>query len=166
MATQLQTSSTSTDQTGRLKAALEPAASYQSDLMLTKLIERGFVMPDSIDPDMAPELYAEVLCGKPIAAMRRVFENLRLGRYERYRSFLPKPAELSAMIDEAARHDREMLVVALTGRDGGGMASLLLPEDVEIRVPAKVTARIQEVHLLAIHCLCDLIDNQLFGSEE
>jgi D-sedoheptulose 7-phosphate isomerase len=59
-----------------------------------------------------------------------------------------------------------MLVVALTGRDGGGMAALLLPEDVEIRVPAKVTARIQEVHLLIIHCLCDLIDNQLFGSEE
>ena len=65
-----------------------------------------------------------------------------------------------------AAHDREMLVVALTGRDGGGMASLLLPEDVEIRVPSNVTARIQEVHLLAIHCLCDLIDSQLFGSEE
>ena len=65
-----------------------------------------------------------------------------------------------------AAHDREMTVVALTGRDGGGMASLLLPEDVEIRVPAKVTARIQEVHLLTIHCLCDLIDSQLFGSEE
>ena len=65
-----------------------------------------------------------------------------------------------------AAHDREMFVVALTGRDGGGMASLLLPEDVEIRVPSKVTARIQEVHLLAIHCLCDLIDSQLFGSEE
>lgn len=65
-----------------------------------------------------------------------------------------------------AAHDREMLVVALTGRDGGGMASLLLPEDVEIRVPAKVTARIQEVHLLVIHCLCDQIDQQLFGSEE
>ena len=65
-----------------------------------------------------------------------------------------------------AAHDREMVVVALTGRDGGGMASLLLPEDVEIRVPGQVTARIQEVHLLTIHCLCDLIDNQLFGSEE
>lgn len=65
-----------------------------------------------------------------------------------------------------AAHDREMVVVALTGRDGGGMASLLLAEDVEIRVPAQVTARIQEVHLLTIHCLCDLIDNQLFGSEE
>ncbi len=65
-----------------------------------------------------------------------------------------------------AAHDREMTVIALTGRDGGGMASLLLPEDVEIRVPAKVTARIQEVHLLVIHCLCDQIDQQLFGSEE
>ncbi|MBH9311285.1 phosphoheptose isomerase [Pseudomonas aeruginosa] len=65
-----------------------------------------------------------------------------------------------------AAHAREMLVVALTGRDGGGMASLLLPEDVEIRVPSKITARIQEVHLLAIHCRCDLIDRQLFGSEE
>jgi len=65
----------------------------------------------------------------------------------------------------AAAHDREMSVVALTGRDGGSMASLLLPEDVEIRVPASVTARIQEVHLLVIHCLCDFIDNQLFGAE-
>jgi D-sedoheptulose 7-phosphate isomerase len=65
-----------------------------------------------------------------------------------------------------AAHDRDMTVVALTGRDGGGMASLLLPEDVEIRVPSQATARIQEVHLLAIHCLCDLIDSQLFGSEE
>ena len=65
-----------------------------------------------------------------------------------------------------AAHDREMTVVALTGRDGGGMASLLLPEDVEIRVPSKITARIQEVHLLVIHCLCDQIDQQLFGSEE
>ncbi|SEL00372.1 D-sedoheptulose 7-phosphate isomerase [Atopomonas hussainii] len=65
-----------------------------------------------------------------------------------------------------AAHDRDMHVVALTGRDGGEMAALLLPDDVEIRVPSRVTARIQEVHLLAIHCLCDLIDRQLFGSEE
>ncbi|MFA5679480.1 MAG: phosphoheptose isomerase [Pseudomonas sp.] len=65
-----------------------------------------------------------------------------------------------------AAHDRDMRVVALTGRDGGAMTSLMLPDDVEIRVPARSTARIQEVHLLAIHCLCDLIDRQLFGSEE
>lgn len=65
-----------------------------------------------------------------------------------------------------AAHDREMTVVALTGREGGEIASLLLPNDVEIRVPSPRTARIQEVHLLVIHCLCDLIDCQLFGSEE
>lgn len=65
-----------------------------------------------------------------------------------------------------AAHEREMRVVALTGKDGGDMASLLLPQDIEIRVPSMVTARIQEVHLLAIHCLCDLIDWQLFGPME
>lgn len=65
-----------------------------------------------------------------------------------------------------AAHDREMRVVALTGKDGGDMTSLLLPDDIEIRVPSNVTARIQEVHLLAIHCLCDLIDWQLFGPME
>lgn len=65
-----------------------------------------------------------------------------------------------------AAHDRGMRVVALTGRDGGAMAPLLQPDDVEIRVPSSVTARVQEVHLLAIHCLCDLIDRQLFGSDE
>ncbi len=64
-----------------------------------------------------------------------------------------------------AAHDREMIVVALTGRDGGGMASLLLPEDVEIRVPSTVTARIQEVHLTCIHCICDGIDVALFGGD-
>ena len=63
---------------------------------------------------------------------------------------------------EAAR-ERSTHVVALTGRDGGAMAGLLTETDVEIRVPAQVTARIQEVHLLVIHCLCDLIDRQLFG---
>lgn len=65
-----------------------------------------------------------------------------------------------------AAHDRDMAVVALTGRDGGDMASLLGQDDCEIRVPATSTARIQEVHLLVIHCLCDLIDEQLFGSSE
>lgn len=64
-----------------------------------------------------------------------------------------------------AAHDRDMQVVALTGKDGGNMASLLTDNDVEIRVPSDVTARIQEVHLLVIHCLCDLIDCSLFGEE-
>ncbi len=64
-----------------------------------------------------------------------------------------------------AAHDREMSVIALTGRDGGAMAASLWDGDVEIRVPAESTARIQEVHLLAIHCICDLIDLHLFGAE-
>ena len=62
-----------------------------------------------------------------------------------------------------AAHDRGMKVVALSGRDGGRMAALLDAEDIEIRVPANRAARIQEVHLLAIHCLCDLIDSALLG---
>lgn len=62
-----------------------------------------------------------------------------------------------------AAHERAMKVVALSGRDGGRMTDLLAPEDVEIRVPAERTARIQEVHLVVIHCLCDLIDTTLLG---
>ena len=60
-------------------------------------------------------------------------------------------------------HDKEIQVIALTGRDGGTVASLLNEADIEIRVPSTSTARIQEVHLLISHCLCDLIDYQLFG---
>jgi D-sedoheptulose 7-phosphate isomerase len=62
-----------------------------------------------------------------------------------------------------AAHDREMPVIALSGKQGGDMASLLTADDVEIRVPSDSTARIQEVHLLAIHCICDLVDHQLLG---
>ena len=62
-----------------------------------------------------------------------------------------------------AAHERGMKVVALTGRDGGLMADIFEPGDVEIRVPATRTARIQEVHLVVIHCLCDLIDMNLLG---
>ena len=64
----------------------------------------------------------------------------------------------------SAAHERGMRVVALSGRDGGRMADLFAEGDVEIRVPATRTARIQEVHLLVIHCLCDLIDTTLLGS--
>jgi len=62
-----------------------------------------------------------------------------------------------------AAHERGVVVIALTGRDGGAMAGMLRGDDVEVRIPARSTARIQEVHLLAIHCFCDLIDAQLFG---
>ncbi len=60
-------------------------------------------------------------------------------------------------------HDRGLSVVALTGRQGGEMAKLLRPDDIELRVPADTTTRIQETHILIIHCLCDYIDQQLFG---
>ncbi|NBV76076.1 MAG: phosphoheptose isomerase [Methylococcaceae bacterium] len=59
--------------------------------------------------------------------------------------------------------DKDMTVIALTGKDGGGLAQNLKESDIEIRVPSTSTARVQEVHLLITHCLCDLIDQQLFG---
>lgn len=62
-----------------------------------------------------------------------------------------------------AAHDREMIVVALTGKSGGPLRDVLASDDVELCVPADSTARIQETHLLIIHCLCDLIDHQLFS---
>lgn len=62
-----------------------------------------------------------------------------------------------------AAHERGMRVLALTGRDGGPLARLLAEGDVEVRVPADSTARIQETHLVVIHCLCDLLDAELFG---
>jgi D-sedoheptulose 7-phosphate isomerase len=58
-----------------------------------------------------------------------------------------------------------MAIIALTGRDGGKMAQMLAPQDVHICVPHTVTARIQEVHLLTLHCLCDGIDAILFGAK-
>ena len=64
-----------------------------------------------------------------------------------------------------AAQDRGMTVVALTGRDGGEIAPTLAARDTEIRVPSARTARIQEVHLLIIHCLCDVIDSSLFPTE-
>jgi len=60
-----------------------------------------------------------------------------------------------------AAHERGLKVVALTGRDGGSVAGALGADDIEIRVPAERTCRIQEVHLLIIHALCDLIDAEL-----
>ncbi len=62
-----------------------------------------------------------------------------------------------------AARARNMTVVALTGRDGGAIGRQLGTGDIEIRVPDERTARIQEVHLVVIHCLCDVIDQALFG---
>ena len=65
-----------------------------------------------------------------------------------------------------AAHARNMGVVALSGHDGGTIAGLLSDSDVEIRVAVSSTARIQEVHLLIIHCLCDLIDQHIASQEK
>ena len=65
-----------------------------------------------------------------------------------------------------AAHAREMTVVALTGRNGGRMTERLAETDVHICVPHERTARIQEVHHLALHCICDAVDLQLLGEQE
>ena len=64
-----------------------------------------------------------------------------------------------------AAHENGMSVIALTGRNGGVMAESLEPSDIQICVAAQSTARIQEVHLLTLHCLCDAIDCLLLGVE-
>ena len=62
-----------------------------------------------------------------------------------------------------AANENEMQVIALSGKDGGAMSQVLDDNSVEIRVPSNVTARIQEVHILVIHILCELLDLQLLG---
>ena len=63
----------------------------------------------------------------------------------------------------SAAHDKNMQVIALTGGDGGDVAALLDSHDLELRAPLLAKPRIHEVHLLSLFCLCDLIDQQLFG---
>ncbi len=65
-----------------------------------------------------------------------------------------------------AAHDKEMGVIALTGYDGGKIVDHLGEKDIEVRVPAYETARVQETHLLIIHSICDIIDYRLFGHGE
>ncbi len=65
-----------------------------------------------------------------------------------------------------AAHEREMTVIALTGKSGGKIAKALKETDVDICVPSERTARIQEVHLLVLHCICDGVDYQLLGEAD
>jgi D-sedoheptulose 7-phosphate isomerase len=65
-----------------------------------------------------------------------------------------------------AAHDKEMVVVALSGRQGGKFVDTLRDTDIHICVPHERTARIQEVHLLVLHCICDAVDAQLLGDQE
>jgi D-sedoheptulose 7-phosphate isomerase len=72
-------------------------------------------------------------------------------------------ANVVAAVDAA--HDRGMRVVALTGKGGGRVGELLTADDVHICVPHTVIARIQETHILSIHCICDAVDTNLLGDE-
>ena len=74
----------------------------------------------------------------------------------------------SGNVIDAIHAAREMgvRVIGLTGNGGGKMGPLMAAEDVHICVPHKTTARIQEVHLLVLHCLCDIIDHQLLGAKQ
>ncbi len=65
-----------------------------------------------------------------------------------------------------AAHAKEMTVIALTGRGGGKLREKLTETDVHICVPHERTARIQEVHLLTLHCICDAVDLQLLGEQD
>jgi len=65
-----------------------------------------------------------------------------------------------------AAHEMGVRVIAMTGNGGGKMGAMLKPDDVHVCVPHKNTARIQEVHLLALHCMCDAIDFQMFGTKK
>ncbi len=60
-------------------------------------------------------------------------------------------------------HDKDICIIALTGNKGGMIAPLLLETDIEIRIPSNSSIHIQELHIMITHCLCDLIDHQLFG---
>ena len=73
-------------------------------------------------------------------------------------------ANVLAAIDAA--HERDMVVLALSGKGGGKMAQALRETDVHVCVPHERTARIQEVHLLVLHCLCDGVDFQLLGEQD
>ena len=64
-----------------------------------------------------------------------------------------------------AAQEKGLRIVAMTGRNGGQLAGILKSDDVLLNVESQVTARIQEVHLLILHCLCDAIDNLLFGEK-
>ena len=75
-----------------------------------------------------------------------------------------KPNNLIQAI--SAAHEKDMSVIALLGDRGGDIASVLESNDLEIQVPVESVTRVHEIHLLCITCICDLIDQQLFGAED
>ena len=65
-----------------------------------------------------------------------------------------------------AAQAKDMVVIALTGRDGGAMGRMLRPQDFHLNVAHSRTMRVQEIHLLVIHCLCEVVDNVIYGEKQ
>lgn len=101
------------------------------------------------------EQYLENLFAKPLRALAQEGDILVLYSDGNEAISLNKAIE--------AAHDKELSIIALTGSTGGGISALLRETDIEIRVPANDSQRIHEVQVLITHCLCDLINQQLFG---
>ncbi len=109
----------------------------------------------SVLTSIANDYYYDEVFSKPIRALGQAGDVLLL---------LTTSGESANLLKAVvAAHAREMRIIALTGRNGGSLASLLVETDLELRVPGESTARIQEVHGLILHCLCDLVDQQLLG---
>jgi D-sedoheptulose 7-phosphate isomerase len=79
---------------------------------------------------------------------------------------LGSPGDVLIAITTSGNSAKEITVVAMTGHQGGQLGTMLSPDDVHICVPHERTARIQEVHILALHCLCDAVDLQLLGEQD
>lgn len=74
-----------------------------------------------------------------------------------------KPKSMTHVI--RAAHNKQLHVLALTGRDGGGVTNQLNSQDIELRIPGESAAWIREMHLFILHCFCDAIDRALFGCD-
>ena len=108
---------------------------------------------------------APSVAGADIAALARQVR--ALGQAGDLLLVLTAGGDEPALLDAVqAAHERDMTVVALCGRDGGALATLLRETDVLISVPHDRAARVREVHALVLHCLCDGIDAQLLGEQE
>jgi len=180
----------SLEATQRSRAALPPAVERAAELLARALAAGGKVMAcgNGGSASDAQHLAAELLnrferdrpelaalaLGVDAATSTAIGNDLAFEEvFARPLRALARPGDVlvvlttsgaSRNVVRAARVAGELgvPVVALTGRDGGALAAELGPDDVEIRVPAKTTPRIQEVHGIVIHCLCDVVDARLF----
>ena len=99
----------------------------------------------------------------PKEDMQRVSENMKGDFVGIGISFYTYRDTINVIRAVEMAQSRKMQVIALTGKDGGKLASKLGPNDLELRVPSNVTSHIQENHIVIIHLLCDIIDRQLFS---